>query len=117
MFFHYSQNNSGGGFDFDEATGITHHVVIEAKTAAEANSLAEQKGLYFDGCDSGRDCPCCGDRWGCASDTDGTPEPTVYGRPANAYASASVWMKPGHEIAVHYKDGRTVWFGVVATKL
>jgi hypothetical protein len=27
MFYHFDQNNSGGLFDFDEADGITHHVI------------------------------------------------------------------------------------------
>lgn len=29
-FWHFSQNNSGGAFDFDHLAGITHHVIIEA---------------------------------------------------------------------------------------
>lgn len=63
MFYHFSQNNSGGSFDFDKNDGITHHVVIEAVSAESANKKLQDIGGYFDGCDTGRDCSCCGDRW------------------------------------------------------
>ena len=49
MFYHYSQNNSGGSFDFDQEEGITHHVVIEAESAYLADRRAESIGLYFGG--------------------------------------------------------------------
>lgn len=41
MFYHYSQNNSGGSFHFDKAAGITVHVVVEADSAQEADTIAE----------------------------------------------------------------------------
>lgn len=44
MFYHYSQNNSGGIFDFDRENGITHHVVIEAESASLADRRAESIG-------------------------------------------------------------------------
>lgn len=109
-FFHYSQNNSGGDFVFDKKTGITHHVVIEAVDADSANSRAEQIGLYFNGCDDGRDCSCCGDRWSRQWKDDGNPEPTVYGEPVAKVKHFTKWMKPGFETAVHYADGRVEWF-------
>lgn len=62
-FFEFNQNNSGGTFITDASRGIGEYVIIEAADAKEANSLAQQKGLYFDGCESGQDCDCCGDRW------------------------------------------------------
>jgi hypothetical protein len=35
-----------------------------AESTSEANTLAEKFArVYFDGVDSGDDCPCCGDRW------------------------------------------------------
>jgi hypothetical protein len=71
-FFHYSQNNSGGGWK-----GPAQHVIIEAEDCDEADSIAEQHGLYFNGCESGEDCGCCGDRWSRA--WSGDPEPTYYG--------------------------------------
>lgn len=59
MFFTYYQNNSGGSFDHEPGK-YGFAVVIEAETAAQANSKAEDLGLYFDG---ENDCPCCGRRW------------------------------------------------------
>lgn len=63
MFYHYRQNNSGGSFIIDEEAGIGPRVWIEADSASEANARAKTIGIYFNGCDSGEDCECCGDRW------------------------------------------------------
>jgi hypothetical protein len=60
-FFHYRQNNSGGLFIKNNEVDVL--VVIEAADYLHANAIAEDKGLYFYGCSSGRDCSCCGDRW------------------------------------------------------
>jgi hypothetical protein len=110
-FFLFSQNNSGGGFDFDEASGITHHVIIEATDIEDAVARAEQIGLYFNGADDdGPDCPCCGDRW-YRPWGDGDNEPLIYGKPV-AQATGFVWMEPGKEICVHYLDGRKAWHGM-----
>ena len=54
-FYVFSQNNSGGSFINPAIV-----VVVEAQSAAEANSKAEKIGVYFN---SERDCPCCGSRW------------------------------------------------------
>lgn len=75
-FFHFNQNNSGGSF-----TGPANHVVVEAENAYDANYRAESE-VYFDGCDDGLDCPCCGDRWSRQwSDETGDDVPMVYGSP------------------------------------
>lgn len=112
-FYHYSQNNSGGSFSFDEFSGITHHVIIQAYSAAEANLRAEEIGIYFNGCEDERDCDCCGDRWySIWDDKSGTDLPEVYGEPVDAYDGMS-WMSPGKEIVVHYLDGNRSWHGVV----
>ena len=65
-FYHFRQNNSGGSFVFDKNLAID--VIIEAETADEANDLAEGLGIYFNGCEGGWDCRCCGDRWNTVSD-------------------------------------------------
>lgn len=97
-FFTFDQNNSGGSFDHDEASGIGYRVCVEAVDAAHAISRAQVIGVYFNGCDDGRDCPCCGDRWSDYVD-GGTDEPTAYGdRPL-----AGGWGIPSY---VHYLDGR-----------
>jgi hypothetical protein len=54
----FAQNNSGGSF-----AGPAHLVFVEAQSADEADDIAKDHGMYFDGCSTGNDCPCCGDRW------------------------------------------------------
>ncbi len=60
-FYKFQQNNSGGSFVTDDK--LCHVLVIEALSEREAIAKAEDLGCYWDGCDSGNDCPCCGDRW------------------------------------------------------
>jgi hypothetical protein len=76
MFYTYRQNNSGGYF-----VGPTT-VIVEADNADEANQIAEANDLYFDGCSTGDDCSCCGDRWHRQYSDDGTLQPEIYGNPA-----------------------------------
>ena len=97
-FFEFHQNNSGGSFDSDK--NVAEVVIIEADNSDEANMIAERIGIYFDGCDDGRDCSCCGDRWYATSDK-GTNKPQVYGKPAEDYGSP--WMK--NPVRIHYKCG------------
>lgn len=110
-FFHFRQNNSGGSFDIDETRGLTVNVIIEATDAAHANALAETKGIYFNGCDTGMDCKCCGDRWYPAWGDDGEDEPSVYNTPVKDYTPGKMrWTPEGRDVAVHYYDGRIEWF-------
>jgi hypothetical protein len=112
-FYHFSQNNSGGSFVLDERRGLTHNVIVEAYSADDANARAIELGIYFNGCATGNDCSCCGDRWSSQySDSDGTSVPTIYDEPVETHSSWVAWMKPGKETAVHYIDGRIEWFGV-----
>lgn len=60
-FFEFNQMNSGGSLHIDN--NVTSHVYIEAINATHANSIAEEKGIYFNGVEKGIDCKCCGDRW------------------------------------------------------
>ena len=101
-FFHFSQNNSGGSFDINET--VAHHVIIEAHSAKEANARAEDVGIYFNGCDTGADCNCCGDRWYEASDRDGKDTPLIYGEPPEAHDG--FFTKEGQPVChVYYLDG------------
>ncbi|MGA0164712.1 MAG: DUF7296 family protein [Bdellovibrionota bacterium] len=59
--FLFDQNNSGGKLVVNDK--VCHRLFIEAKNESEAISIAEGLGVYFNGVDDGRDCPCCGDRW------------------------------------------------------
>jgi hypothetical protein len=60
-FYEYSQNNTGGSFITDDK--LCHRLYIEANNSAEADSIAEDLGCYWNGVDEGSDCQCCGDRW------------------------------------------------------
>lgn len=111
MFFEFTQNNSGGNFDFNESLGITHYVIIEANDFRKANDKAENIGLYFDG---SLDCPCCGNRWYEQwGDVPGHKTPKIYGMTPTKYVKAKdscLWMKKGFEVAVHYKNGQIKWY-------
>lgn len=118
-FFHFSQNNSGGDFVLDEAAGLTHHVLIEARDAIDANYKLLAIGGYFNGVGDGLDCPCCGDRWSELFDRkEGDDQPLIYGEaPAEAASPEDrqgrrriLWMPAGKEVCVHYADGRKVWY-------
>jgi hypothetical protein len=60
-FYEYKQNNSGGSFVTNDK--LCHRLFIEADSISAANEKARSLGVYFDGCASGNDCSCCGDRW------------------------------------------------------
>jgi hypothetical protein len=62
-FYHFRQNNSGGVFNIDDTRGIGVDVWIQAPSVEAAEQKAKSIGVYFDGCNSGLDCNCCGDRW------------------------------------------------------
>lgn len=63
MWYKFDQNNSGGRFHSDDYVGIGPVVWIEADSANVANARAEDLGIYFNGTQNYRDCPCCGSRW------------------------------------------------------
>ena len=104
MFYTYRQNNSGGRFKTDVKRGIGITVIIEASDAKEANDKAERIGLYFDGCNSGSDCDCCGDRW-YAAYGEGDPIPSIYGRPVEQYSEDIDWTPDVSSWFIHYADG------------
>lgn len=104
MWHQYRQTNSGGSFDISDDLG--HTVLIEADSPDDANQRATELGIYFDGCEDGSDCSCCGDRWYRASDP-GTPEPTIYETPVADYKPLTYWGEGGtYTIDLHFKDGR-----------
>jgi len=67
-FYAFSQNNSGGDFEVDK--NLCHRLFIEAENAKTANDIAMGLGVYFNGCETGQDCDCCGDRWSEADESD-----------------------------------------------
>lgn len=108
MFYTYSQNNSGGRF-----RGPAMYVIVEADSPEQADDIATDNGLYFNGCSEDIDCPCCGDRWYTASEYDSLDTPEVYGTPVREYAKTSarrVWIDEscGVFALILYKGGRIV---------
>ena len=102
MFFTYHQNNSGGSFAVGDS--VAHTVIIEAKTAEQADSKAQEIGIYFNGCEEEIDCPCCGDRWTTAC--EGTTTPLIYSTPAEEYYEN--WGKVGEVYCYIYMADGTV---------
>lgn len=106
-FYHFHQNNSGGSFKINDDVAI--NVIIEATSAAQANGRAQEIGIYFDGCDSGEDCSCCGDRWYRVDDGDGTLTPSIYKTHPEEYKCATT--KPGQPVCHLYRiDGTKVTY-------
>lgn len=56
--FRYWQNNSGGYFKEPART-----VYIQAEDENQADSIAKDNDIYFNGVAKGLDCDCCGSRW------------------------------------------------------
>ena len=54
----FEQNNSHGRY-----VEPAQLVLVLARTAEEANEIAIEHGIYFDGVKKGIDCPCCYNRW------------------------------------------------------
>lgn len=94
MFYTFRQNNSGG--KFVENNDLAVNTVIEANSLKEAINKAEEIGIYFDGCDDGIDCPCCGDRWYRPWDDDGKEVPSIYDTPIDDEHTGYV---------IHYRNG------------
>lgn len=98
MFYHFSQNNSGGVYALTETLG--HDLYVEASSPEQANERAESLGIYFGGVASRADCACCGDRWTPAESWTHTLAnmPAAFHKPA--------WMYPEGRYAVaHFQDG------------
>lgn len=108
-FFCFNQNNTGGSWQFEEGQ-ISHFVLIEADSATQANAKAEDIGIYFDGCESGRDCSCCGNRWYKVHKNEGTNKPMIYDQDVSGgvYTSDYLWMGKNPEGYIHYANGETV---------
>lgn len=103
-FYTYCQNNSGGKFKRDKDLDL--FVIIEAHSAAHADCLTQNIGIYFDGVHNGLDCPCCGDRWYSAEGDKGTDSPEVYGM----HPSALLQFYEPFKVLVHHLDGHMEMF-------
>lgn len=107
QWWEYRQNNTGGSFSYDPQSGISVNVYVQARDPSEADFRAKEIGLYWDGCDSGQDCSCCGDRWYPQSyygtPVEDVPPPDKVWAPEFSYASK--WIANGYETFVHNYDG------------
>lgn len=94
----YYQNNSGGNWIGPQL------VYIEAASLNAANEAAQSlAGVYFNGCDSGEDCDCCGDRW---HDPDGpflTLEEAKAGYDGDYFGSKSIQVFNGLGVEIERK--------------
>lgn len=93
-FYEFSQNNSGGSFDVDE--NVCHRVIIEAIDAKHAQNIFEPMIENQSG-----SCPCCGDRWYRADESDGSEVPSIYGEPLEKMEKSFY----RENCFVHYLDG------------
>lgn len=109
----FEQHNSGGVFHCNDK--ICHRVFIEAYDLDGAIDFATDIGIYFDGCDIGADCPCCGDRWYRPFDTDELVFPIKYSKEiifetveeyAQYLADKYGWTKPDGRI--YFANGDVV---------
>jgi hypothetical protein len=102
-FYQYRQNNSGGSFEVNDKLTVT--VWIEARCVEEANNTFQSLGGYFDGCEKGWDCECCGDRWYPVDEGD------CYETLPEIELSTSEYLgaPAGSQTVVHYLDGGIVW--------
>lgn len=114
--YEYRQNNSGGHFAYSD--GVSNFVLIEASSVDKANSKAESIGIYFNGCDEGIDCDCCGDRW--YEEYEAMTEFTTYSFRkggygatthadvrgyAQALADNDTWVRGKPAVIVYFADG------------
>jgi hypothetical protein len=107
--FNFNQNNSGGSFVTDE--NVTYDTLFESKTSKGANKKAKEVGIYFNGCEEGYDCSCCGDRWSKAYHD--TPDNySVFEFPdkesAIAYFEKEEKGMFRTEKIIHFKDGTKI---------
>lgn len=96
MFYTFNQYNTGGRFIFNKE--VTHFVIVEADNAEVANLFAEEIGLYWNGCRSGQDCSCCGDRWHPTDEYDAEEFPSVRSIPVQDLKEGPMFSKDKNEI-------------------
>lgn len=107
MFYTFNQNNSGGAFDRD--AHVDQFVVIEGDSIEQITKRAQKWGIYFDGCNKGFDCECCGDRWSTPwSDAELDEVPSTYGQPITKIKDKQT---KSTNVVIHYAKGK-VKYGI-----
>lgn len=99
-FYLYHQNNSGGSW-----RKPAQAVWVEAETPENADVVALEHGIYFDGVQNGYDCECCGDRWQAASAYASELVPAMYDDVVTGGVLESQY--PIESGLIIYADGRT----------
>jgi hypothetical protein len=95
-----------------EANKYDYITIIEARSAADANTKAIELGMWF-GRNEARDCPrteCCHDRWSQVSSGQGTGVPAIQGLTVQAWIRqqeerGTCRFNDGEKIIVHYLNG------------
>jgi len=105
--YNFRQNNSGGSFTIMNKVDV--NVIVQAHSAHEANILAEEIGIYFDGCLDGLDCGCCGDRWSTTYESGGTDKPSIYGKSVGKYSKTEVTTKNSGEWGFDKNQGVKIY--------
>lgn len=106
MFYTFRQNNSRGVFDRD--AHVDEFVIVEGDTIEQVTDRAQDIGVYFNGCDRGLDCDCCGDRWYAPYEGDDELDevPSTYGQPLKKIKSKRT---KGCNVIIHYADGKVMY--------
>lgn len=107
MFHTFRQNNSGGSFHYDADVDV--YVIVEGKDIHEITRRAGDIGIYFNGCDTGTDCSCWGDRWDepCSNEhLDKTP--SIY---RNRMMKKHMTKEPTNDsnTVIHYLNGTRMY--------
>lgn len=112
-FYQLCQNNSGGSFDVDDR--VCHRLFIEAPNVQVAIMIAESLGCYWNGCDNGIDCECCGDRWYAPDESDATTFPCdgyddeIFNTPEEyCQMLADKYGETTPDCRIFYMDGKVV---------
>jgi len=101
MFYTFLQNNTHGRWVYDAERGLAPFVIVEATDGYDAMERAVAIGIYFDGCSTGVDCRCCGDRW--HDPYDAAEVPAIDGEPAADYVPQFAPVE--HLAFIHRMDG------------
>jgi len=108
-FYMFDQNNSGGHFIVNDE--VCHRVIIEADNKNEAIKKAEELGIYFNGCEEGIDCSCCGDRW--YEPYDELTFPFEYGNIKHMYGESIEDLQEIYKVIID--EERNIFFNDIET--
>ncbi len=103
MFYAFYQNSSFGLYYLDSVFAPV--MIVESDSVDDANARAIDIGIYFDDVNTGKDCPCCGDRWKMVDQDDATPRPIWRDQNVKSMSKTPRFHDDYVECRVFYKDG------------